>query len=64
MEQRDYKQAVDSIIENEQLRNRIHDEVFKSEKNKKNLKTIVLKHKKITAAALILIVLSIPVSVI
>ena len=64
MEQRDYKQAVDSIIVKDDLQSRIHDELFKSPKKKRNITKFVLKHKKLSAAAIILIVLSIPVSVI
>jgi len=64
MVQRDYKQAVDSIIVKEDLHSRIHDEVFKSENSKKSIRKFVLKYRKLSAAAVILILLSIPVSVI
>jgi len=64
MERRDYKQAVDSIVVNEELHSRIHDEVFKTPNNKKDFKKFVLKHRKLSAAAVIVILLSIPVSVI
>lgn len=64
MGQQDYKQAVDSIVVDEHLRSKIHDDVFKSVNSKKNFNKFVLKHRKIAAAAVILLLLCIPGSVI
>lgn len=64
MEQQDYKQAVDRIVVDEQLRSKVHDQVFKSVKSKKNFNKYVLKHRKIAAAAVLLLLVGIPGSVI
>lgn len=64
MEQRDYKQAVDRIVVNKELRSKVFNHIYHSKNKKNNIREFAMKHTKIAVAAIILLLVITPVTAI